>query len=89
MTFLSPFRSLQRTLTELREYQESHEFFRLQQERLMLEQASVETRLEQNKAYESLQQKRIEAGLSKCSQIPAISHSNGIYFQVKFVNWKN
>ncbi|ELU07397.1 hypothetical protein CAPTEDRAFT_113465 [Capitella teleta] len=60
-------RSLQRTLTELREYQESHEFFRLQQERLMLEQASVETRLEQNKAYESLQQKRIEAGLSKRS----------------------
>ena len=45
-------RSLQRTLTELKEYQQRHELWQIQQEKLQTEQASSDIKFEQRVAYE-------------------------------------
>lgn len=63
------FRSLQRTLTELREYQKQHEYWLRQHEKLLSEQAPPEVKLEQRLEYE--EQKIRESldgrGMGSCS----------------------
>lgn len=63
------FRSLQRTLTELREYQKQHEYWLKQHEKLLSEQAPPEVKLEQRLEYE--EQKIRESldgrGMGSCS----------------------
>ena len=45
-------RSLQRTLSELRQYQEQHKYWMEQQEKLISEQAPLEMKLESRLHYE-------------------------------------
>lgn len=52
LTYCILFRSLQRTLTELREYQKQHEYWLRQHEKLLSEQAPPEVKLEQRLEYE-------------------------------------
>ena len=53
LKYVSPdFRSLQRTLNELRDYQRKHEFWQQQQERISSEQASPDARFDQRVAFE-------------------------------------
>ncbi len=55
-------RSLQRTLDELRDYQRKHEYWQVQQEKLLSEQANQGIRLDQKSSYE--QQKRRESSVN-------------------------
>ena len=56
------FRSLQRTLDELRDYQERHEHWQQQQEKLVSEQAPQDLKFQQRVAFEEMRAKRDEAG---------------------------
>jgi len=46
-------RSLQRTLAELRDYQQKHDSWKQQQQKLALEQASRPEKIEQTVSYET------------------------------------
>ena len=55
MLFFHPsLSSLQRTLSELRDYQRKHEYWQLQQEKILTEQAQADVKLDQRVAYERL-----------------------------------
>ena len=58
-------RSLQRTLDELRDYQERHEHWQQQQEKLVSEQAPAELKFQQRVAFEEMRAKRDEAGFGR------------------------
>ena len=47
------YRSLQRTLAELRDYQQKHDSWKLQQQKLVSEQASRAEKIEQTVSYET------------------------------------
>lgn len=59
------FRSLQKTLNDLKDYQKKHDYWQQQNEKLMAEQVPANTKINQHVAHESLkmQQTNVEIGL--------------------------
>ncbi len=59
-------RSLQRTLDELRDYQRKHEYWQVQQEKLLSEQANQGIRLDQKTTYEQQKRKESSVNMGEC-----------------------
>ena len=62
-TVLQWCRSLQRTLAELRDYQQKHDAWKLQQQKLVSEQASRPEKIEQTISYETYKMRLANEGV--------------------------
>jgi len=58
-------RSLQRTLAELRDYQQKHDAWKQQQQKLMSEQASRSEKIEQTVSYETYKLRLANEGVGE------------------------
>lgn len=58
-------RSLQKTLTELREYQQKHDVWHQQQQKLISEQSRLEEKIEQRLFYDAHQMNMADKGVGK------------------------
>ena len=58
---LIDYRSLQRTLNDLKDYQRKHDFWQQQSDKLLAEQVPLEVKLSQHVAYEELKIKELSS----------------------------
>lgn len=63
--FILSFRSLQRTLTDLKEYQQQHEAWQALQENMQQDQATSDTKFAQRVGYEAYKIRKMAAGAGR------------------------